>query len=83
MQHQPTIQIDRTPVLIDELADLCEYWKKHRAAGRTPAHIQSAILAIAGEVALRPSSVLGIMPSDYNPTAARIHAEPGASPAGQ
>ncbi len=37
---------------IDEMADLCEHWKKNRENGRHPNAIRSAILMLADEIRL-------------------------------
>lgn len=35
---------------LDELADLSEYWKKHRSLGRIPSGIKMAMITIANEI---------------------------------
>lgn len=35
---------------LDELADLCEYWKRHRSSGRTPNSIGAALVMMAKEI---------------------------------
>ena len=37
---------------LDEMADICEYWKKNRDKGRNPGAIRAALLMIAEEVRL-------------------------------
>lgn len=37
---------------LDEMADLCEYWKCNRKAGRDPKAIRAALLQLAEEVTL-------------------------------
>lgn len=36
---------------LDELANLCEHWKRHRERGRTPRAIRSGLLMLAQECA--------------------------------
>ena len=36
---------------LDELADLCECWKRHRTEGNTPKIIRTAIVSVIGELA--------------------------------
>ena len=44
------IHLDPVADTLDELADLCEYWKKHRSAGRTPKGIRLALTTVAQEL---------------------------------
>lgn len=37
---------------LDELADLSEYWKKHRDKGRTPYAIRSAMMMLSNELVM-------------------------------
>lgn len=34
---------------LDEMADLCEHWKRHRANGRNPIAVRAALLMLAQE----------------------------------
>ena len=45
------IQNDRIAEKLDEMADLCEYWKKHRSKGRNPDAIRGALVYLSQEVA--------------------------------
>lgn len=40
---------------LDEMADLCEYWKRHRGAGRNPTAVRAAMVMLASEIALLSS----------------------------
>ena len=46
------IHKDEVADKLDEMADLCEYWKRNRDNGRTPGAIRAALLMLAGEVFL-------------------------------
>ena len=37
---------------LDEMADICEYWKKNREKGRTPNAIRSALVILADELVM-------------------------------
>lgn len=49
--HQYRLEILRDPVAekLDEMADLCEHWKRNRSMGRNPTAIRSALLMLAQE----------------------------------
>lgn len=44
------IKTDRIAEKLDEMADICEYWKKHRSKGRTPNAIRGALVYLSQEV---------------------------------
>ena len=44
------VHIDHVANKIDEVADLCEFWKKNRDKGRTPNSIRKAILLTLNEI---------------------------------
>lgn len=46
------IKIDHIAEKLDEMADLCEYWKKHRSKGRMPNAIRGALVYLSQEVAV-------------------------------
>jgi hypothetical protein len=52
MEHA-IVELKTDPVeeQIDELADICEYWKKNREKGKTPYAIKAAIKMIADSIA--------------------------------
>jgi hypothetical protein len=37
---------------LDEMADLCEYWKRNREKGRNPTAIRAALLMLSDELTL-------------------------------
>ena len=37
--------------LLDDLADLCEYWKRSRDKGRAPNALRSALVMLAADIA--------------------------------
>lgn len=41
---------DRVAEKLDEMADLCEYWKRNRDKGRNPSAIRAAMLMMAEEL---------------------------------
>lgn len=41
---------DHVAEKLDEMADLCEYWKRNRDKGRTPGAIRAALLMLVEEV---------------------------------
>lgn len=44
------IKTDRIAEKLDEMADICEYWKKHRSKGSTPQGIKAALVYLSQEV---------------------------------
>ena len=60
---------------LDEMADLCEHWKRHRERGRNPSAIRAALLMLAQECAA--------LTTPYTPTVHRsLLAEGGYQPVG-
>ena len=49
---QPKITVLADPIadLLDEMADLCEHWKKWRGKGHTAVGIRSALVSLSGEI---------------------------------
>lgn len=46
-----TVWRDEQAELLDDMADLCEYWKRNRSKGRTPNAIRSALVMMAADIA--------------------------------
>ncbi len=51
-EHKIEAVSDPISEKIDEMADLCEYWKRNRDKGRNPTAVRSALLMLAGEVSI-------------------------------
>ena len=52
--EQGKIEVVTDPVAekLDDLADICEYWKRHRDKGRNPTAIRAALIMLANELAI-------------------------------
>jgi len=53
MNHVPKnteAQPDPIADKLDEMASLCEYWQKHRAEGKMPRAVRSALITIVREI---------------------------------
>jgi len=46
---------DEVAEKLDELADICEYWKKNRNKGRNPSGIRAALLYLVSEIEMMRS----------------------------
>lgn len=46
---------DEVAEKLDELADVCEYWKKNRDKGRNPNGIRAALLYLVSEIEMMRS----------------------------
>lgn len=44
------VKIDVIAEKLDEMADLCEIWKKNREKGRQPNAVRSAVLMLVDEI---------------------------------
>jgi hypothetical protein len=51
---------DNTAAKLDELADLCEYWKRWRERGATPTAIRAALVMVVREIAAMEEVGIGI-----------------------
>ena len=45
-----SLKAENLHLQLDELADICEYWKKHRENGRTPHGVKAGILALVSNI---------------------------------
>lgn len=45
--HRSPKPDSRQDLLLDDMADMAEHWKKNRENGRTPKHIKAAMLSLA------------------------------------
>lgn len=50
-QQKLEVVHDHVGEKLDEMADLCEHWKRHRERGRNPTAIRAALLMLAQECA--------------------------------
>jgi hypothetical protein len=50
------LHVDEVALKLDEMADLCEYWKRHRAKGRTPSGIRAALSMLSDEIVILNST---------------------------
>lgn len=53
MQPKLEIQYDYTAEQLDDLADLCEYWKRNRERGRTARAIRSALIMTCRDISMQ------------------------------
>lgn len=51
---------------LDEMADICEYWKKNRAKGYKPSAIRNALLYLVSEIEMMHSMEDAIRVSSDN-----------------
>ena len=47
---KPVLVVDEIANKLDELADICEYWKRQRERGRNPNAIRNALVMLSQEV---------------------------------
>lgn len=52
VSHGISLQKDMIAEKLDEMADLCEYWKRNRERGRNPSAIRAALMMLADELTL-------------------------------
>lgn len=52
MTPKIAIRHDTIAEKLDELSDLCEYWKRQRDKGRMPQAIRHALLMMANEITI-------------------------------
>lgn len=66
-QHRNPLFIDEQADLIDDLAALCEHWKRNRESGRTPQAIRRAIVMVAKDLSVSTEPVTAFAHAESQP----------------
>jgi len=56
MSNEIRLHKDKIAEKLDEMADLCEFWRKNREKGRNPNGIRHALIMLSNEIIMEMQS---------------------------
>jgi hypothetical protein len=56
MSNEIRVHKDKIAEKLDEMADLCEFWRKNREKGRNPNGIRHALIMLSNEIIMEMQS---------------------------